>query len=235
MALIKFGGGITHMSGSIAGNTFARNRFGSYVRSRTKPVNPNTVLQNQTRSRIGFLTQYWRATLTAPERTAWETYAASIAWLNKLGEATYLTGFNMFVGCNSNRLWAEKPLVAAGPTVLALPENDPTISVTATVLPPYLSIAYDDTLPWCTDPQAYLVASMGEPQSKTRNFFAGPWKYIGRTLGNSGTPPDSPWTTAAPYTLVLGQKSWFKFRIGRGDGRISREFAASAIVTAGTP
>ncbi|GAI58374.1 unnamed protein product, partial [marine sediment metagenome] len=39
MALVKYGGGITQMSGSIAGNTFARNRYGNYVRSRTKPIN----------------------------------------------------------------------------------------------------------------------------------------------------------------------------------------------------
>ena len=41
MALVKYGGGIIQMSGSMAGNTFARNRYGNYMRARTKPVNPN--------------------------------------------------------------------------------------------------------------------------------------------------------------------------------------------------
>ncbi|GAH50296.1 unnamed protein product, partial [marine sediment metagenome] len=45
MALVKLGGGIVQISGSIAGNTFARNRFGNYMRSRTKPVNPNSTRQ----------------------------------------------------------------------------------------------------------------------------------------------------------------------------------------------
>ncbi|GAH13494.1 unnamed protein product, partial [marine sediment metagenome] len=42
MSLVKYGGGIVQMSGSIAGNTFARNRYGNYVRARTKPINPNS-------------------------------------------------------------------------------------------------------------------------------------------------------------------------------------------------
>ena len=31
MALIKYGGGIVHASGSLAGNTFARNKYGNYM------------------------------------------------------------------------------------------------------------------------------------------------------------------------------------------------------------
>ncbi|GAH28464.1 unnamed protein product, partial [marine sediment metagenome] len=38
MALVKYGAGIIQMSGSIAGDVHARNRFGNYIRPRTKPV-----------------------------------------------------------------------------------------------------------------------------------------------------------------------------------------------------
>ncbi|GAI01350.1 unnamed protein product, partial [marine sediment metagenome] len=45
MALIKYGGGIVQISGSIAGTVFARNKMGNYARPRTKPVNPRTARQ----------------------------------------------------------------------------------------------------------------------------------------------------------------------------------------------
>jgi len=39
MALIRFGGGIVQMLGSIGGTTFARNASGNYARARTTPAN----------------------------------------------------------------------------------------------------------------------------------------------------------------------------------------------------
>ena len=60
MALIKYGGGIVDMSGSIAGNTHARNRFGNYMRARTKPVNPNSDRQVAIRAIVSYLAEFWQ-------------------------------------------------------------------------------------------------------------------------------------------------------------------------------
>jgi len=228
MALVKFGGGITQMSGSIAGNTFARNRFGNYVRTRTKPVNPNTTLQAAARSRIGSLTQAWRAALENSERLSWSTYAGSVSMKNKLGESINLTGFNHFVRSNSVRLQVGKVVLEPGPTTLALPEKDPILAVSASVATQNLTMVYDILQPWMSEVGAFLAVYQGQPQNATRNYFAGPWKYAGKILQNV-TPT---YIVPCSYTLVLGQKTWVYARIGRADGRLSEPMVISCIVAA---
>jgi len=103
MALVKFGGGVVQMSGSIAGDTFARNRYGNYCRARTKPTNPNTSRQQDVRASLAFLTDRWSNTLTALQRAAWNLYGDSVAMTNRLGETTKLTGFNHYIRSNIER------------------------------------------------------------------------------------------------------------------------------------
>ena len=123
MAQVKYGGGIIQMSGSIAGNTFARNRFGNYVRARTKPVNPNSDRQVAARARVSFLSEYWASDLSAVNRGLWDTYAAAVAMKNKLGESIKLTGFNHFIRTNAVRMGVALPVLEPGPTILSLPED----------------------------------------------------------------------------------------------------------------
>ena len=128
MALIKYGGGIVQMSGSIAGNTHARNRFGNYMRARTKPVNPNTARQVTARARLALLAEDWREVLSDAQRIAWNTYAAGVSWLNGLGEVVHLTGFNMF--CRTNAAYMQvSSRQNTAPVILSLAEQDPTFAV----------------------------------------------------------------------------------------------------------
>ena len=82
MALVKYGGGVVQMSGSIGGDTHARNRYGNYIRARTKPINPNTDLQVAIRAAMAFLADRWSQTVTSAQRTAWNLYGASVAMKN---------------------------------------------------------------------------------------------------------------------------------------------------------
>ena len=232
MALVKFGAGIVQMSGSIAGTTHARNRYGNYCRSKTKPTNPKSTGQNLVRSALADLVQRWHTTLDAAQRTAWNTYAAAVAMKNKLGEVCYLTGFNHYVRSNSNLLRLALPVVDDAPTELSLPEKDTTLAVTGSAATGNLSVVFANTQPWASEATGHLLVFMGTPQLVTRNFFDGPWKYAGRVNGNESTPPTSPATVTAPMTLVEGQKIWVYARIQRADGRVSEPFRASAIVGA---
>jgi hypothetical protein len=232
MALVKLGGGIIVISGSIAGNTFARNRFGNYVRPRTKPVNPASTGQELMRNTMAFLTELWHSTITAPQRIAWATYAAAIAVNNRLGESVYLTGFNHFVRSNSMAKAKLNTYVAPGPTVLALPETDPSFAITASVATQLISVAFDNALPWALEVGAYMFVEQGVPQIVTRNFFNGPWRYMDKIAGKVAPAEPSPKTMTAPYTLVLGQKVWCYGRIRRADGRLSNTMVASCIVAA---
>lgn len=233
MALIKLGGGVVGISGSIAGNTFARNRFGAYMRARTKPVNPQSARQVAARARIGLLAEEWSATLTAAERLAWAAYAASISWLNKLGETVKLTGFNHFVRSNACVLAAGSAIVATGPTTLSLPNQDPTMVATLSAANG-ITITYDDTLDWPGEDDAFMLIEIGMPQLHSRTFFNGPWRFDSAIEGNTAVPitsPEGP-NASSTWTLIEGQVCWVRFRILRADGRVTSHFG-SAPVTVG--
>lgn len=232
MALVKFGGGVTQMSGSVGGDTFARNRYGNYVRARTKPINPQSTQQGVVRSVLAFLAQYWKDTLTTAQRQAWTDYGAAVAMKNRLGESTYMTGFNHFVRSNSYLKRIAGTLVAAGPTILSLPEQDPVFSVAGSEASQEITVTYDDTLVWCDEDNSYLVVYQGTPQNATRNFFDGPWKLCDDIEGDSVTPPTSTGTMAAVYPLVEGQKTWCYARIVLADGRMSEPFRANFVCAA---
>lgn len=232
MALVKYGGGVIQMSGSIAGNVHARNRFGNYTRPRTKPVNPNSVAQAAVRAALSFLVESWHSGLTAAQRIAWNTYAAAVAVKNRLGETVYLTGFNHYVRSNVELKRQALTVVEDGPTELALPEKDPTFAVAGDAASQNISATFDNALGWANEASGHLLVYQGQPQLATRNFFGGPWRYAGKVDGNATTPPTSPATIAAPFTLVTGQKVWCYARIVRADGRLSEPMYGSFTVTA---
>lgn len=230
MALVKYGGGIVQASGSIAGNTFARNRYGNYMRARTKPVNPQSARQVAARNRIAFLAEEWSDTLTAAQRLAWGAYAAAVAWTNKLGETINLTGFNMFCRSNACMLCCGGAVVAAGPTVLSLPNTDPTFSVALSAANG-ITVTFDDTLDWCDEDAGYMSIELGTPQLASRNFFNGPWRFDAAIEGDSVAPPASPDgpTATSTWTLIADQLVWARARIIREDGRVTNHFGSAAV------
>ncbi len=232
MALVKYGGGIIQMSGSIAGTVHARNRSGNYVRARTKPVNPNTDRQDAVRSAVAFLADRWAATLTDAQRIAWNLYGNSVAMKNKLGETIKLSGFNHYIRSNTIATSRGGAQVDAGPVIFELPAQDPTLAVTGSEATQQLSIAFDTGMDWVTEAGAYLQCYQGTPQNAQRNFFAGPWRWI---MGQQGIDPGgvvSPILIAVDFAISEGQRQWVYCRISRADGRISEIFRADCFVAA---
>jgi len=227
MALVKYGGGIIQMSGSIAGNTHARNRYGNYVRARTKPVNPKTENQVIVRAIMQTLTARWSQTLTDVQRTAWNLYGSSVAMKNKLGEVVYLSGFNHYIRSNHWFARMGRTLVDDGPTTFELPETDPTMSCSGSEATQLVTMTFDDTLPWCSEDDAMLVILQGDPQNPQRNFFDGPWRGRSAKVGASGVPVTSPQDYASITVITELQRVWVKFRILRADGRLSEPFTAN--------
>lgn len=218
------------MRGSIAGNVFARNRYGAYVRSRTKPINPNSALQALVRSAMSAVTEFWNTDLTAAQRTAWGTYAAAVPMKNKLGETVYLSGFNHFVRGNATRARLGLTIIDDGPTDLTLPAKDTTVAVSASAATGKVSVTFDNSQAWANEAGGYLCLFVGVPKMETRNFFAGPWKYAGKVDGASPTPPTSPAQITSPYTLVAGQRLFCYLVILRADGRCSEPMYANCTI-----
>lgn len=232
MALVKYGAGIIQMSGSVAGSTFARNRYGNYVRARTVPTNPNTALQQKVRNSMAFLTSRWSQTLTPVQRTAWGLYASNVVMKNRLGEACYHSGFNHYIRSNMVLEQSNLKLADNGPVIFELPAQDPTFAIAASEIDERIEIFFDNTMDWANETGAYFVVFQGMPQNAQRNFFAGPWRLLGHINGDDLGAPTSPVEAPVVFYNTQGQRQWVYARIVRDDGRLSESFRADCIVGA---
>lgn len=230
MALIKLGGGVTDIRGSIGGTVFSRNRFGAIARARTKPVDPSTSLQTAIRALMGQVRDAYFNTLTAAQKDEWESYAANVEMQNRLGETVNLTGYNMYCRSNIPILQAGLDRVDDGPTNFTLAEQDGSVAVTATAASNGVSVAFDDTLDWLDETGGALLVYESRPMSAGVNFFKGPFRYLGKVEGDDSTPPTTPAAFTSNYQLAVGQKQFYQFRIVRADGRLSAPFRTSDIV-----
>lgn len=224
MALVKYGGGILDMTGSIGGQVHSRNRYGKYIRARVVPVNPNTEFQGQARARVALLTEQWSSEINAAQRTSWNLYASNVAMKNKLGETIHLSGFNHFIRCNCVRLQSGLDTVGDGPVVFELPETDPLLRITASEGTQLFTVAFDYTLDWNNEDGARMVLWAGRPQNAQRNFFGGPWRFSGSFNGSAGAPIDAPQPSTTVFGVAEGQHLWLYARIQRADGRLSTPF-----------
>lgn len=82
---------IGELSGSVNGQTFARNKSGTIVRQKFSPCNPNTLKQAKNRTRFSQRNGAWH-TLSDSQKNAWNTY----------GKQRNNTGLNEFIALNSN-------------------------------------------------------------------------------------------------------------------------------------
>ncbi len=221
MGLVRFGGGIIQISGSIAGTVHARNRFGNYIRPRTKPVNPHSTRQEKIRAILSYLAEYWHTGLTDTQRGLWNVYAAAVAMKNRLGETIHLTGYNHFIRSNCAQKTMGETEVDAAPTILSLPEKDPALVCSEEDIAAQTFTFTCDTSGWVAngDPKFGIMIAQGQPQLASRNFFATPWRYmdfIDSTEGAAGTA-----TLAAAFPFALGQRVWFRARIITDSLRLS--------------
>jgi len=232
MALVKFGGGITQMTGSIGGTTFARNRYGNYARARTKPTNPNTANQQAVRSTLASLPDRWAQTLDAAQRTAWNLYGSNVVMTNKLGEAMQLSGFNHYIRSNAILKRLALTLVDDGPVIFEIPDADPTFAITASEATQNIIATFDNTLAWSIEDNGLLCMFQGQPQNAQRNFFAGPWRLWTAVQGIAPGGAVSPKEAPATFATAEGQHLWAYARILRADGRLSAPFRDDVLVGA---
>ena len=244
MALVKYGPSVVDARGSVAGVVFSKNATSHYMRSRSIPVNPRSTRckiergagnSNQViiRAATAALTVRWSSVLTSDQRAGWELYAANVVVKNKLGESIKLSGMNHYLRCNVIRYAHYSKAFDDAPTVFEIPEQDPSIVMQPEVHEQKCKITFDDTMAWIDEDDAAIQIWMGRPQNPQRTFYGGPYLGLKDKAGSSTTPITSPEWITNVITVTAGQKVWYKFRIRRGDGRISEPFYKSAIVVEG--
>lgn len=234
MALIRTGGGVASISGSIGGTTFSRNRGGAYARNRTVPINPNSEFQAIVRSLMSNLANIWAETLTDAQRTAWEAYAEAVPLPNPLGEDRNVGGVGMFIRGNLVRGqigYGDLPLVSDGPTILSLSAFTPPAIVGIVASTDTASISFDNTDAWANEDDAGMAIYASRPKNPGVNFFKGPYRYAEKVLGDGTTPPTSPVAVSLPFPVEAGQRVFFRVNVYRADGRAGSDFSLNGLAT----
>lgn len=115
MAKIEFGPIVSAASGSIGGTTFSRNRYGSYVRNKAIPVNPNTSYQQEVRAIMSARSQEWRG-LSDDQRNQWKTWAQINPFTDVQGNSQVLQANAAYVRLNALLTQSGEPAISAPPT-----------------------------------------------------------------------------------------------------------------------
>ena len=211
-------------SGSAAGTTASRNRFGQYERTRAIPVNPNSTNQGTVRNRLSVNSAAWRA-LTDAQRAGWAGLGASITRTDALGQTYTLQGNQAYASINNNRAACGLAVVADAPAI-ATPVGLATATITLTAAA--FSVAYTATpLPAAT----YLML-FASPQRSAGRSFEGDFRLIAVTAAAAASPHNLLTAYTARFGVpVVGNKVFLNL-VTVTLGFESGPFITSAIVSA---
>ena len=179
-------------SGSQAGTTASRNRFGQYFRTRAIPVNPATPQQLVQRARMSTNATAWRA-LTDTQRAGWLALGLMITRTDALGQTYDFNGFMAYCSINNNRLNAGDAVVADAPAIVT-PATILTATITLTAAA--LSIAYTAT-PLGAGVRLFSFCS---PMQSAGRKFNGTYRLIAVSAAAAASPAN----IYAAYIARLG-------------------------------
>ena len=205
-----YGGG--EIKGSLGGITFQGSPFGTTIRTRTVPVNPNTPAQVAARSGFANASARWSLTLTAAQRQGWEDYASETPIPDRFGELRTVGGRRMYLRFN------------AAATILGASFID-TAPATPGVAPAATLVLAGDTTDgiratgWDIEPPAIsiVLVRQGLPVSQARNFYKSPF------VTNQLVFPTVifPVVLVPPAGVAVGQRWFFASRVFQGDAKVS--------------
>ena len=222
MAIVRgaYGGG--QIKGSISGTTFQQGPYGTVIRNRTVPVNPQSPKQVIVRTSMATLSFRWSNILTTAQRSAWDAYAALTPLPDRFGQLVPTKGRQMFLRYNVAAFALSLPIVDAAPATpgeAAAPIYSATLSVggarqidTATPV-----LALNDFIIW----------RLSLPTGLARNFYKAPFSFI--TIATFGTV--FPLALTMPFPLSVGQKYFFAARLFQADGKVGPETLLPTLVT----
>jgi hypothetical protein len=230
MAVIKLGGGVTDIRGSIGGTVFSRGPAGAYARQRVKAVNPATSRQLDRRRFVSALSFRWSYGLDTQERADWVAWAAATSFLNKVGDSIHISGLAAFLRLNALRMLIGEEIEDAAPEEAGM--ADQTIYVpTANKTTLQIQIA-EPTSGWDgSNTGQFLIVFAGLPMAPGRTASPRGYRYIGMVQG-AAEPPSFPQSFTWPYTAEVGQN--YPVRVTHLDaaGRVSTPSDVLVAVTA---
>ncbi len=207
-------------SGSVAGLTFAHGRAGMTVRARSTPTNPNTARQRTIRHALARLSPYWGQLLTQDERDAWNLYGSNVVMTNNLGQPFHLTGQNHFQRANIPRIQSGISVLETAPTVFDLGTFTSPVLTGVSSNAQRFVITFDNTDDWANGVGGFMLAYCGRPTGPGQEFYAGPWRYGDKAVGDP-VPPGVTLNVDTQWPVATDQICLAQIRIIQIDGRLS--------------
>lgn len=209
MAIIRTGGIVGQISGSIAGVTYSRNRGGAYVRNRAIPTKSTTFYAEQAKQRLGDISKLWGA-LTAAEQQAWKIWAEVNPVTNKLGDQIKLSGHQAYVQLN-NVITNCGGTVISDPPVSAPPSGLLTLTPTYDIGTGNFQIAFTATPLGATEQLLVWMAIVDNPGV---NYVNNLYKLIQVSSAAQASALDTETAAATRFgTLLVGQRVFYRVQV----------------------
>lgn len=226
MAKFTPGAIVSEISGKIAATVFSRNKGGAVIRNRRTPINRRSISQSKIRQGLGNLSSSWRG-LSQVQRDSWNAAAPNFPYQNTLGETKYLSGQQMYVQFNQNRIIIAQAVSLTAPAPFAFSTITGILTATAV---PALSIAFTTTpLPALNNLAVFATAPLS-PGIGSPN--ASRFRYITNILAAAVSPANILVAYQAIFgNPVTGQKIFIELRPISTSGQGGTPLRFSAIVT----
>lgn len=174
---IKWSALVGDVRNKLNGSVASRNRYGSYLRNKTSPVNPQTSFQQAARQALGNISSAWRG-LTEAQRQSWINNTVNFPFTDIFGDTMNLSGQALFVKLNSNLEKIGQPRVLAAPLPTSFDQIAIT-SVSATVAAGALT-ALDLSMNIAAVPAGYSLAVYATPPiNPGRAFVKNQFRFLG--------------------------------------------------------
>jgi hypothetical protein len=192
-------------SGSLAGSTSSRNRFGQYQRTRAIPVNPNSTQQGVVRARMSANAAGFRA-LTPAQRAGWTDLGLSMSRTDSLGQAYTLNGFMAYCSVNNNNVAAGNAVVSDAPSLVT---PSALLTATITLTAAALSVAYTPT----PLPAGCRLFTFVSPQRSAGRSFEGDFRLLAVSAAAAASPANLYAAYVAKFGVpIVGNKVFFSFK-----------------------
>lgn len=224
---VLWGAMVVDGSGKLGGHVASKNKAGSYFRTKTTPLNPQTSAQTTVRASLSALAQAWKG-LTAAQQLAWNNAVGSFATTQVFGSSKSISGIALYCRINQN-------ITLAGGTAISVP---PAI-VTVAPLTSYSVTAVGGSNVTFTFTPTPVPANTVIQVKATNNLSAGISfvKNHYRTIEYIAPAATSPAVLTTAYDAkwgspVTGSKIWIEAKtISKTTGLVSLPVQCSAVVS----
>lgn len=204
-----FGSFIVDGRNKVNGHVVSKNRYGSYIRTKVTPVNPQTDAQQAARNNLATWSQNWRS-LAESDRQSWIDAAPNFPFTDIFGNIKFLSGQALYVKLNTNIANVSGTAIDTAPAPVGLPAID-SIALTASSGPSVLSLAY--SIP-DANADSVLVVEATPNVAPGKSFVKNLFRYTTQVLSTTASPlvMTTAWTALFGDTVAF-QKVFIRARI----------------------